>query len=83
MTRAGLHNKRGPAELPSRSQRHCQGPVEGDQACEVEWQSGQSMSRRREAQSREEVGQGGVNIPPPYAQARASLPPQPSTMLSC
>ena len=46
MTRAGLQSKRGPAELPSRSQRHSQGLVEGDQACEVEWQSRQSKLKK-------------------------------------
>ena len=48
MTRAGLWSKRGPAELPSRSQRHSQGPVEEDQALEVEHQNRWSrLSRRR------------------------------------
>ena len=72
MTRAGLQSKRGPAELPSRSWRHSQGLGEGDQACEVEQQSGQSKSRRRQTKSRGRNGQGGIKAPPLYIQASAN-----------
>ena len=37
--------QKGPAELPSRSQRCSLGHIEEDQACEVKWQDGQSKLR--------------------------------------
>ena len=47
MSRAGLWRERGPAELPSRCQRHSWGLGEEEQALEEEWQNGQSKYGRR------------------------------------
>ena len=56
MTRAFLQGKRGPAELPSRTQRHSQGPDWEDQTLEVKQQDGWSHLDRRRTCSRGRSG---------------------------
>ena len=79
MTRPGLWSKRGPAELPSRNWRCSQGPVEGDQACEVKWQNGWSKLRRRWTQSRGRSGLRQCQSPssacPSQHQSSSPSPP--------
>ena len=55
-----------------------QGLVEGDEACEVEWQNRPSMLGGDGPSLGEGVGWGSIKAPPWHTQASASpLPPSP------
>ena len=82
MTRAVLWSERMPAELPSRNQRHSEGPVEEDHACEVEWQNGWSKLRKRWTHSRGQSGLRQCQSPSPSCPSQHQSP-SPSPPLFC